>query len=894
MAHRPNQVSIPNPEFGVDFDASARAMHQSASKGSLMVHEKAFSMPAVARKSLAATMFERNTMLKTLKRKIALVAVAGLGFGVISTVPAFAAATVPTATVGYVGRIGLDADASGAADTKYTLATTTMTDDAGVDDTIALALTSGPAGGALTVIDIGACAWSAGNVVTVGGAEITFQETDSDGAGADCGATIGANPTITGLANLPGVYKLRIGGAAAGVTATITVGTAPTTLTFDKTAYTGAPGVSLNVVATPKDSAGRTTLLSGTEAVALTSSDATVTIDALAGSGRLVATGVNAAANGVVAQTAATGAFTLPIIDSTIGTATLTFDSTAGLIVSGAAVLAQTTAKVTVIAASLTEITSAKITNTGTIAGTALTTAVGEVKKVKAPTDGVFTLTGTVGGLTPSSTKVIRIEQTGLTTPANASTIVVTADDAGVAPISISITGASDTDVIRFGVDGNASGAFNDAAGDVYATLTFEASLFTIAGGTTTTVPSFATSATLSTLAATGASASVSVTVADQFGNPGAAYLFRATSDDTVARTVSALTGLDGKASLTLAAPTDATDTSVVWTIALLAQDLATPVRIATGTNNGTLTINYTTAGKADSIVLTGAGTTVTSKTVPYDGVVSDEDTTMTATVYQGGSAITGAVVTVTAPAGCFVASADPTATNPLLSTNKATLTTTSGTAVFMWCNKTGTQTFTFESNGVTKTQAVKYVTATAGARDISLTTKDASVTATVKDLFGNGVSGASVIFTRVGNAVFAGGSTVITVPTAADGTAEAILQALGTGGKVTVTGTHSGNQAANAADAPAVGALAAVASASVDATVSATTGATATDAAVTAVKADVKAVSDTVATLSKAVTTIQSSVTELTSSFSAQIKSLSSAIAKISRAIAALSKKIK
>lgn len=41
MARRPNQVSIPNPEFGVDFDASARAMHQSASKGSLMVHEKA-------------------------------------------------------------------------------------------------------------------------------------------------------------------------------------------------------------------------------------------------------------------------------------------------------------------------------------------------------------------------------------------------------------------------------------------------------------------------------------------------------------------------------------------------------------------------------------------------------------------------------------------------------------------------------------------------------------------------------------------------------------------------------------------------------------------------------------------------------------------------------------
>jgi hypothetical protein len=41
MRARQNQVSTPNPEFGVDFDASARAMHQSALKGSLMVHEKA-------------------------------------------------------------------------------------------------------------------------------------------------------------------------------------------------------------------------------------------------------------------------------------------------------------------------------------------------------------------------------------------------------------------------------------------------------------------------------------------------------------------------------------------------------------------------------------------------------------------------------------------------------------------------------------------------------------------------------------------------------------------------------------------------------------------------------------------------------------------------------------
>ena len=64
-----------------------------------MVHDERFSStPAASRKSLGATLFERNTMLKTLKRKIALVAVAGLGFGLVSTVPAFAVAADNTDT----------------------------------------------------------------------------------------------------------------------------------------------------------------------------------------------------------------------------------------------------------------------------------------------------------------------------------------------------------------------------------------------------------------------------------------------------------------------------------------------------------------------------------------------------------------------------------------------------------------------------------------------------------------------------------------------------------------------------------------------------------------------------------------------------------------------------
>jgi len=99
---------MPNPEFGVDFDASARAMHQSASKGSLMVHEKARFGAAALGKSSEATMFERNTMLKTLKRKIALVAVAALGAGGLAVIGAPAAnaaglTNAATATFSHAG-----------------------------------------------------------------------------------------------------------------------------------------------------------------------------------------------------------------------------------------------------------------------------------------------------------------------------------------------------------------------------------------------------------------------------------------------------------------------------------------------------------------------------------------------------------------------------------------------------------------------------------------------------------------------------------------------------------------------------------------------------------------------------------------------------------------------
>jgi len=75
-------------------------------------------------------LFERNTMLKTLKRKIALVAVAGLGFGLVSTVPAFAAPVTAVTSWG-IAETGNTAtarvDAAAAENVVYTRVGATLT-----------------------------------------------------------------------------------------------------------------------------------------------------------------------------------------------------------------------------------------------------------------------------------------------------------------------------------------------------------------------------------------------------------------------------------------------------------------------------------------------------------------------------------------------------------------------------------------------------------------------------------------------------------------------------------------------------------------------------------------------------------------------------------------------
>jgi trimeric autotransporter adhesin len=76
---------------GGEFDSSARAMNRVSEESSLMTYERAFFAQAEPRIVRGSTIERKQMSTKTTFKRIALVAVAALGFGVLSVVPSQAA-----------------------------------------------------------------------------------------------------------------------------------------------------------------------------------------------------------------------------------------------------------------------------------------------------------------------------------------------------------------------------------------------------------------------------------------------------------------------------------------------------------------------------------------------------------------------------------------------------------------------------------------------------------------------------------------------------------------------------------------------------------------------------------------------------------------------------------
>jgi len=104
----PNQIRI----FGWDFGSSARAMNQAGGKDSLMTYESVPTAQADLGKVSRSTTERKSMSTKTSIKRIALVAVAALGFGMVSTVPSHAAGSATVGSI-YVSKYSIASGYSG-------------------------------------------------------------------------------------------------------------------------------------------------------------------------------------------------------------------------------------------------------------------------------------------------------------------------------------------------------------------------------------------------------------------------------------------------------------------------------------------------------------------------------------------------------------------------------------------------------------------------------------------------------------------------------------------------------------------------------------------------------------------------------------------------------------
>jgi hypothetical protein len=242
------------------------------------------------------------------------------------------------------------------------------------------------------------------------------------------------------------------------------------------------------------------------------------------------------------------------------------------------------------------------------------------------------------------------------------------------------------------------------------------------------------------------------------------------------------ITNADGKVSFTVtdAAPTSATLTDTV-------------TFTGCGATDGTVTINYVASLTATTLVMSP----VTTSTTPSSAAIStssatawDGSVTVTATAKDAaGIAVVGLPVTLTMPAALSL-EADSTA-----------VAYTSALGVASWDLGTkvaGTYLVTATGGGLTKDTYLKFTGGTARVVSVSAGTAGAGsvpVTVKVADAYGNGVSGASVTITGTGSGYFQGIALSSTQTTTADGTVVAAW--IGSG---TVTAVISGGQSADAA----------------------------------------------------------------------------------------------
>lgn len=866
------------------FDVSARAIRQAVTRTVRVTTNE--GKPLI--------------MAKTLRSRIAAVAVAALGMGVLSAAPSSAAA------VWYLSAASVTAgtnDASGNVPVLnnagvYQLgATVRVTVNYSGSDVVqpTAIITSVPTGQRAT----GNLVRGASSAVTSGlstSATFTYASSTDDKAGS-YGITIfdDANKDgslTTGESSV--VYSFKLGGAIAD--AVITPADGSTVVTGQSVRYTvtlvdaaGNATVPLsndlkavNLVATgaANASAANTNIL-GTTATATNAQTTTVNLFK-AQSAASFANGVTAAVYGGTAISANAGV--------QIAQPAATFDAAAGVFrftgASTGATAKANTLSVTYDGTALTTTNSVTVVaDQSSAAGTTLVATPGQtgvyyaaatptaITVDKAVSTVNFSISGGTAGVALYTTAISTGFVGGGLIPGT-SQVLIGADGVG----SFSVTVPTPSSSVKYTV----------ALGSTTLTITY-----------VTPTPSFfldlSNASTASFTAKAGDSSVINGTVLDQLKRPVASAAITVASSGRNVATASLTTDANGRFSYTqkdLNTSTDfvtfGTDTVTFthYTSAGVARTAtATITYSATGQAVATVVVTAVeSAASGKSIWATAAADTTTDGYVVVDpfsavGTTSDE-VVYTATV-RDANGLPLQYVPVT-----FSGSAD----DLFVSGINQGITNANGVATAtVYRTKIGTATITATAGGKSGALSSKtWVTDEDYARNIALTASPATTVAggvinaiaTVTDRFGNPVPNITVTFSSTGVGRFV--QTNNQVATNSSGRAQIQVQTLATEtGDVNVVGAFSGAQSADVAGYVVTTAVAGVTAGNGSSSVTGKFTAAPAPAADPSITALTKAVSDMMTALQNQIAAMQSSITLLVTSFSSTVTKLLNALAK-------------
>jgi len=792
---------------------------------------------------------------KTTFKRIALVTVAALGFGLIASVsPASAAETSAMSIDTKVFRAG----------TTLSLSFTPTGDHTDDGDQMVACITSVPAGTNANSVEVGDCFIDANATladattrtmtlgragalaaaiadgvvaapaprtratgINVGDSLVGGLDVNGDGDYAD--TVVGGVDDIAATVsndyfNVAGSYGIYVfldnnsdglfqPATEIYTTGTATVGSTPAALTIVPAATVGALNTAANFYIYATDAAGRPTLVNGTDETV------DVTFTALSGTVTGAPSGVGIAidsGDAVIAgktyykyiQTPATGSGTYKVTANFSGVLL-----PLGTAATSGTITVPTSGTATGLSLVTTGLTKGAVKYSAPTALTLTGVQTQTVYANVATTRGItFQLTGTAGA-------IVQVVLSGVTDSSAslvAGTTLVTIGTNGTATYSVTPTAVAANTVYTVTAGGGLAYTvnFDPAAVDCTGTATCSISATGIPTGVSKDV------------AAVGATRTFTVTVKDQFNTLYSNYRVVLTTSSTsrnASKAVVAFTGADGSAtvSYTDASTSTATLSDSVNLVVNSPFDATTDLFDF----NDVVTIKY--SGTLGSLALTGGSTAALVKkrtVVNNDDVDTTSDTQTTDRVraivdtlmdVNLNDAATGYAVTYTGTPGVKFLLADQDYTDAA-----ATITVANGTAVFVVSEKPGVQTITATAGGLTKTTTVTFVQGANTERNVTVsvpatgkTTVTSAATATVTDGFGNPVSGVSVTFLRSGGRFISGASTVA-VMTDSAGVASADYTAE-VAGSVTITAKISSGQALLLADDPVTGFADSIASAS-------------------------------------------------------------------------------